>query len=363
MRAQTERRQSGFVSWDSPVPVAAGAQEELSWWIQWLRGWNGNSIIPPQTEVDLFSDASNTGYGGYMLQKRLKRRPRVVQGYWTAQEQQQSTNWKELVAAQRVVGAFIRWQNLRDCAVRLFTDNTVTYTYLNKMGGRVEHLRTVAKAVLEACEARRVKLVVEHLPGVQNEVADKLSRVPMDRSDWSLNRRFFRYLDFLWGPHSVDWFATRNNAQVPRFASWAADDQATYTDALQHLKQRENGYANPPFAIIGQVLQRIARTSRELTLIVPAWPAQHWWPLLLNLLVDTPLLLPDVHDLFTPPSRVGVHYTPLRPPWRCFACRISGRSSKRKAYRQRLRRLCALGGPALLTEIMNTFGEKVEGVL
>lgn len=40
---------------------------ELEWWIDFLAGWNRNAIIPMEAEVDLFSDASNKGYGGYMV--------------------------------------------------------------------------------------------------------------------------------------------------------------------------------------------------------------------------------------------------------------------------------------------------------
>jgi hypothetical protein len=147
--------------------------------------------------------------------------------------------------------------------------------------------------------------VVEHLPGVQNTVADALSRWPMDRSDWSLNPEVFQLVEHRWGPHTIDWFATRQNTRLPRFASWAADEQATYVDALQNLGKPENGYANPPFSLIGKILQKIRKTGRDLTLIVPAWPSQHWWPLLLELLSDTPLILPQVPDLFSPPERVG----------------------------------------------------------
>ena len=158
-------------------------------------------------------------------------------------------------------------------------------------------LRAVARRILEICELRKVRLVVEHLQGIHNVVADRLSRWPMDRSDWSLNRSVFSYLDRRWGPHSIDFFATRNNAQLPRFVSWAADDAATYVDALQNLHRKENGYANPPFAVIGQVLEKLWRTSRELTIIVPAWPGQPWWPRLLEMFSDTPVLLPAFSSL------------------------------------------------------------------
>lgn len=285
-----------------------------------------------------------------------KRFPKVVQGHWTKQEQLWSTNTRELVAAERTVLAYLKWARLARCTVRLFTDNIVTLVYVNKMGGRYPHLREVANRLLRQCEERGVRLVAEHVPGTYNKIADALSRLTKDRSDWKLNQRIFRLLDTLWGPHTVDWFATRNNRQLPRFASWAVDAEATYVDALKNLHRRENGFANPPFAVIGAVAQKLRRTKNALTLIAPAWPAQHWWPLVLDLMVDVPILLPDLTDLFTPSEMRGVAYKPAAPPWGVIAFRLSGNYTKRNRFRKKCRRLLHQGGLQILVNIMNRFG-------
>ena len=128
-----------------------------------LKNWNGSAIIPEPASIDLFSDASNTGYGGFMMEKG-KRFRKVVQGHWSREEQELSTNSRELIAAQRVVLAFLKWRRLFGVAIRLFTDNVVTYTYINHMGGRYSHLREIASKMLRECERRKVKLMVEHLP-------------------------------------------------------------------------------------------------------------------------------------------------------------------------------------------------------
>jgi hypothetical protein len=361
VREKLKGNQRKLGLWDTHVLPPPEVKGELEWWIEWLRGWNGNSIIVPATKVDLFSDASDTGYGGCISKRMARGAPTLVQGYWTQSEQLTSINERELIAAERVVKALLHWHGIKGGAVRLFTDSIVTYTYLNNMGGRFTHLREVARRVLAFCEQREVRLVVEHLPGVQNTVADALSRWPLDRSDWSLSPEVFRLVDFRWGPHTIDWFATRHNARLRRFCSWNADERAVYVDALQHIgKRKENGYANPPFSVIGKILQKIQKSGRDLTLIVPAWPSQHWWPLLLHLLSDTPLLLPPIPDLFVPPERVGVNYYQRAPPWGAFACRISGRSYKRRVFRKRLSKLCGIAGPKALIKIMTPYGDAGE---
>ena len=47
--------------------------------------------------------------------------------------------------------------------------------------------------------------------------------------DWSLNSKYFRFLDLKWGPHDVDRFACYYNAQLPRFNSrfWNPGTEAT----------------------------------------------------------------------------------------------------------------------------------------
>ena len=42
----------------------------------------------------VFSDASNTGYGGYTVEDGIH----IAQGSWLAEEAKQSSTWRELVA-------------------------------------------------------------------------------------------------------------------------------------------------------------------------------------------------------------------------------------------------------------------------
>jgi hypothetical protein len=63
--------------------------------------------------------------------------------------------------------------------------------------------------------------------------ADKLSR-ETDMDDWQLNPRIFTYMDSLWGPHSIERFATQGNSQFPRYNSRWRDPTSEAVDCL-HL--------------------------------------------------------------------------------------------------------------------------------
>ena len=52
----------------------------------------------------------------------------------------------------------------------------------------------------------------------------------------------------------------------------------------------------PPFSILQQVLQKISEEEATGLLVVPNWPTQIWWPYLMNMLIDFPLILPRKED-------------------------------------------------------------------
>ena len=53
-------------------------------------------------------------------------------------------------------------------------------------------------------------------------------------------------------------------------------------------------YINPPWNLVGRVLSQILNQEvQELVLVAPVWKAQPWYPLLLQMLVREPLLIPQ----------------------------------------------------------------------
>ena len=230
VRKRTEEVPPLQVRWDELLQVPNKVVNEILWWIMFMRGWNGNSIIPTEATADLFSDASDHGYGGHLIMKG-KRHSKVVQGHWNAEEQLLSTNARELLAAERVVSAYLRWAKLKDCVIRLLTDNIVTMVYVNKMGGRFPHLQAIVARMLGQCESSRVTVVAEHLPGVKNKLADALSRMPKDRTDWRLHPQVFSFLDQIWA--LTQWISSRQGTTLSYRGSQNLENgekTATYID-------------------------------------------------------------------------------------------------------------------------------------
>ena len=137
-------------------------------------------------------------------------------------------------------------------------------------------------------------LCATHLQGSLNINADRLSRLSV-HYEWQLNHNIFKYLDCLWGPHTIDRFATGLNSQLPKYNSRFADPGTHGIDALaQQDWGSHNNYVNPPFRLIPQVLQLVSKQEAYATIIAPKWPSQPWYQQLTRMAISPPLRLPKI---------------------------------------------------------------------
>lgn len=175
------------------------------------------------------------------------------------------------------------------------------------------------------CLQRQIKLQAQHLPGKVNITADFLSRHLRDRTDWVLNANLFRAINLTWDPLQVDLFATLFSAQLKRFFSWRADPKAEATDALSQNWSTTWGFAHPPWCLIARVLMKVQREEATVILVAPLWRTQPWFPSLLNVLVDLPILLPDIPDLIIPSLNCDCPVLETQP--KLVAWKVSGITS------------------------------------
>jgi len=187
------------------------------------------------------------------------------------------------------------------------------------------------KELWDYCLLRRLLLTAEYLPGIQNTQADALSRAKPDASDWQLASEIFLQVNKIWGPFTVDLFASRSNTQLKRYVSWKLDPEAIAVDALQMSWNREKGYAFPPFCMIGRCLAKVQAEKADLILIAPVWPAQPWFAVLLHLLQDNPILLPQWPGLLSSP--LGSPHPLIQSNSLCLAVwNITGNISSHKGF-------------------------------
>ena len=166
---------------------------------------------------------------------------------------------------------------LANMRVRWFTDNQ-SVAHILKVGSKKPHLQAIALKVLSLVVQHHMWLEPEWIPRELNERADLLSRI-IDYDDWQLNPMVFARLDAVWGPHSVDRFASFQNCQIPRFNSQCWNPGAEAVDAFTVDWRGENNWWCPPLALVPRVIRHAQVCGAEGTLIVPLWPSAPFWPL------------------------------------------------------------------------------------
>ena len=160
----------------------------------------------------------------------------------------------------------------------------------------------MAQELLRLCESQSVRLLPQFIPGHLNVLVDSLSRrSQVLGSEWTLCPQAVSELLRQW-PVNIDLFATSLAHRLPVYFSPMYDPQSAGTDVMLQLWDGRQAYAFPPFSLLPRVLVKV-RSSRglELMLVAPFWPQHHWFPDLLELLLEIPLFLPRRRDLLRQP--------------------------------------------------------------
>ena len=187
--------------------------------------------------------------------------------------------------------------------ILLQIDNTTAVHYVNKIGDTISfNLCMQALAMWEWAEVRNIHLPAVYLPGQLNLIADTLSRLIDLDSEWMLNPLIFQQVCSTYSVPKVDLFATRVNNQVPNFMSWFPNPEAIATNAFTVPWSGHLSYAFPPFSQIMKCLKKIQTDKAKVLFVAPVWRLRPWFPVLLSMLYDHPLLLPNVLDLLILPS-------------------------------------------------------------
>lgn len=306
-----------------------GALDDLLWWQHHLVGWEGRSLLPFPPDVCITTDASKTGWGAFLSTPADPDLPlERAWGFWAPHESSQSSNWREATATLLAMKSFS--SHLRGRSLLVRTDNISNVAALTRGGSSSPRLTEIARQVWDLRHGLSLRLTAQHVAGVLNDEADRLSRIAYDKDDWKLHPLFFESVCNLWGTPDTDLFATRVNRQVPRFFSLSHDPESAGTDALLQSWSSLDAYANPPFVMIGAVLHKVRRDQATVRLVLPLWKSATWWPLLLELLADVPRLVPLQEDTFLP-GHLGSATGMGLPPWKVLACLVCGNTQSREA--------------------------------
>jgi hypothetical protein len=285
------------------IPMTEECRQQLHWWLRKENVMPGVSVNPFSPKVQMFTDASNTGWGAHVGDK-------MFAGDWSTEEARMHINCLELLAVTKTVQEMLA--ELSNSQILVATDNSTVVSYINKQGGtRSPTLCQLTETLLCTLHTIHSEIRARHIPGKRNVIADQLSRRhQILGGEWSLHPEIVRQLSSMWGVPQVDLFATRHNNKCPLFVSPVPDERAWAVDALSLDWSDLVAYAYPPTALIPLVLQKIIGSTTRILLIAPLWPRRSWFPLLLELLEEPPWQLPLWRKLIQQPHNGLFHQSP-----------------------------------------------------
>ena len=196
-------------SWGEIVHLDEDAIREINFWVDSFAECHGQKIwlSSPLPEVMTYSDASNTGWGGYCVQISGQ----IAKGSWTPEEAKQSSTWRELRGTYLVLLSYAKQFHGKE--VRHRTDNKNVELVL-QIGSSSKVIHDEVIAIYKLCRQHAIRLYPEWVPRKQNSEAGYLSR-QIDPDDYMLNPLHFAALDMLWGPHTVDRFPLAEDTFIP----------------------------------------------------------------------------------------------------------------------------------------------------
>ena len=215
------------------------------------------------------------------------------------------------------------------------TDNSTVVSYINKQGGtRSPTLLCLTVDLFLWLESKNIIVRARHIPGCLNVIADHLSRPNQPIStEWSLHSKIVERIFRVWGTPEVDMFATLSNSHLPRFMSPVQEPRALAVDALSQDWQGRSMYMFPPFPLLSKVMQKLRTTQvAEVILVAPWWQSQPWFPHLLRLCAERPLVLPYRRDLL---SQQDQKYISDGKSYHLHVWRLSCDTIKQQAYQTR----------------------------
>ena len=261
---------------------------DIKWWIETCPKASKSLLTPPIDYV-IFTDASLSGYGFHLQGTEMRGG-----GRWSDQEALLHINVLEIKSILlSLLALFPKHNNIH---VKIFCDSQVAIQCVKKEGSTKSlPCNTATRNLLLHCEKQNIDLSLAHIPGAQNIVADQESRhFKNPDTEWQLNQDIYHQICSIVGfEPEIDLFAERLNSKCAKYCSWELDPYATHIDAFSvDWNQYMYLYSFCPFSMISRVLHQFQtlQPEKRLLLIVPVWRTQAWWTIIMNHLVQVPIV-------------------------------------------------------------------------
>lgn len=156
------------------IRLTTAFRRDIVWWTTFLPQWNGRCFFSDDqwvsnTVFNLYTDASKDGFGAYF------------NGHWfygsfTAIHIpiRRSIAFKELYA---IALAVITWSSsLANKRILFHCDNKAVVQIINYGASKCSHIMSIMRSLFFTCANHNIEIRAVHIPGIDNNIADSLSR-------------------------------------------------------------------------------------------------------------------------------------------------------------------------------------------
>ena len=171
---------------------------EISWWRETIRNNSPRHILRLAPQASLFTDASPLGWGAHI--RLFDGSPEILlHGRW---RKTRTSNARECCAVERALRRLRQLPEGRSVnSLIIRSDNTATCFNINRRNAG-ETLLPTLMSLLSYVDRVGIQIVAQHIPGKENEKADRLSRISPG-GDYALRRETLQALLVEWGYKSA----------------------------------------------------------------------------------------------------------------------------------------------------------------
>jgi hypothetical protein len=259
--------------WKGGVRLTPFLLGEIKWWLWTIKLNKPHTWANRNPSATLTTDASPWGWGATL--ERTGQPTVFAWGEWEDRTRGTTSNLKELLAVLRGFRSLSEYLEKGSC-LKIKSDNTSAVYNVQRWKGRGAR-QDILRRLRLATDRAHITIEAEYLPGVQNEEADRLSRMG-GSAEYYMTMKTREKIWRQWKLSlTLDAFATRETRLLPRYATKAPGDPgATAVDGLKVSWEGEVVLAHPPPILIQECLCKAMEEPCLVVLITPDWQGQSW---------------------------------------------------------------------------------------
>ena len=158
------------------LPISEEMRKDIRWWKTFATPWNGTSFMlhpdwTPAPDIQLFTDSSGTiGFGAFYDGLWFN-------AHWSPEQLAMSIQWKELYP---IILAALVWGNRWSAKkILFFSDNQAVVSCIRTGTSHSKPMMALLRNLFLVAARLNFTVSARHVPGVQNCIADALSRFHM----------------------------------------------------------------------------------------------------------------------------------------------------------------------------------------